>query len=300
MDNKKHQPDIKFLCEKCQFKCVKKGDYTRHNLTDKHKRLTTIQVPLNTPQKFMCSCGKEYNFMSGLCKHKKKCVAVLISLENDKKDECILKLIKDNQDFKELILKQNEDFKEQTRMLVELCKEKSVVVNTNTVNNNNKFNLNVFLNEKCKNAMNIMDFVKLIKIDFGDLEKVGKLGFVEGISQLMIKELKCIDIYKRPIHCCDLKREIIYVRDEDKWEKDSDDKIKIKSAIRNVAHKNVLMINKWNQKYPESSNIVSVKNDEFNNIVISSMGGTIQHETDQFHNKIIKNVAKEFTINKDY
>jgi hypothetical protein len=238
--------------------------------------------------------------MSGLCKHKKKCVAVLISLENDKKDECILKLIKDNQDFKELILKQNEDFKEQTRMLVELCKEKSVVVNTNTVNNNNKFNLNVFLNEKCKNAMNIMDFVKLIKIDFGDLEKVGKLGFVEGISQLMIKELKCIDIYKRPIHCCDLKREIIYVRDEDKWEKDSDDKIKIKSAIRNVAHKNVLMINKWNQKYPESSNIVSVKNDEFNNIVISSMGGTSQHETDQFHNKIIKNVAKEFTINKDY
>jgi hypothetical protein len=212
----------------------------------------------------------------------------------------MLKLIKDNQDFKTLILQQNKDFKEQTKMLIEMCGKEKTVINTihNTnSNNNNKFNLNVFLNEKCKNAMNIVDFVNSMKIDFTDLENVGKYGFIDGISKLIIRELKCIDIYKRPIHCSDLKREILYVKDSNKWEKEKDSKDKITGAIKLVAHKNVMLIPNWSQKYPECSNSVSSKNRDLNRIVIA-IGENSADNAPLIHSKIIKNLAKEIIINK--
>ena len=323
MDNKKHQnANVKFTCDPCAFKCCKKGDYQRHILTAKHKRINGIKEDTqNTstvvdddeeikPEKFSCVCGKEYIYMSGLCKHKKKCsgatsssVSSITSHHTETETantEFMLKLIKDNQDFKTLILQQNKDFKEQTKMLIEMCGKEKTVINTvhNTnSNNNNKFNLNVFLNEKCKNAMNIVDFVNSMKIDFTDLENVGKYGFIDGISKLIIRELKCIDIYKRPIHCSDLKREILYVKDSNKWEKEKDTKDKITGAIKLVAHKNVMLIPNWSQKYPECSNSVSSKNRDLNRIVIA-IGENSADNAPLIHSKIIKNLAKEIIINK--
>jgi hypothetical protein len=307
MDNKKTSKIIyKFNCESCNFKCVKKGDYSRHLTTSKHTRIMEdnikIKIVAPPPTKPKCVCGKEYTFMSGLCKHKKRCEKANetenISISNN---ELLMKIIQDNNEFKTLLIKQNDEINEQKKIIMDLCKEKTIIMNTTTNNTttNNRFNINLFLNEQCKNAMNIMEFVNSMKIDLVDLENLGKLGFIEGISKLMIRELKCMDIYKRPIHCSDTKRETIYVKDENKWEKENENKSKIKCAIKKVAHKNVLLIPSWRDKFPYSNNEMSKKNDEFNNIIISTMGGNTTEEDNEFHNKIIKNVIKEINIKQN-
>lgn len=308
MDNKKtSKTSFKFSCENCNFKCVKKGDYSRHLTTSKHTRImednAKIKIVEPPATKHKCVCGKEYSFMSGLCKHKKRCDQATETSENISisNNDLLMKIIQDNNEFKTLLIKQNDEIKEQKKIIMDLCKEKTIIMNTTTTNNttNNRFNINLFLNEQCKNAMNIMEFVNSMKVDLVDLENLGKLGFIEGISKLMIRELKCIDIYKRPIHCSDTKRETIYVKDENKWEKENENKSKIKCAIKKVAHKNVLLIPSWRAKFPFSINEMSKKNDEFNNIIISSMGGNTSEEDNEFHNKIIKNVIKEINIKQN-
>ena len=304
MDNKKtSKTSFNFYCENCNFKCVKKGDYSRHLTTSKHTRIMedNAKIKIADPPKIKptCVCGKEYMFMSGLCKHKKKCKKAneeteKLSISNN---DLLMKIIQDNNEFKTLLIKQHDEIKEQKQIIMDLCKEKTIIMNTTTNNTtNNRFNISVFLNEQCKNAMNIMEFVNSMKIDLVDLENLGKLGFIEGISKLMIRELKCIDIYKRPIHCSDTKRETIYVKDENKWGKENENKSKIKCAIKKVAHKNVQLIPLWRDKFPYSTNEMSKKNDEFNNIIISTMGGNTSEEDNEFHNKIIKNVIKEINI----
>jgi hypothetical protein len=264
-----------------------------------NNKINIIEPPATKPK---CVCGKEYMFMSGLCKHKKRCEKANESTENISisNNELLMKIIQDNNEFKTLLIKQNDEIKEQKKIIMDLCKEKTIIMNTTTNNTtNNRFNINLFLNEQCKNAMNIMEFVNSMKVDLVDLENLGKLGFIEGISKLMIRELKCMDIYKRPIHCSDTKRETIYVKDENKWEKENENKSKIKCAIKKVAHKNVQLIPLWRDKFPYSNNEMSKKNDEFNNIIISTMGGNTIEEDNEFHNKIIKNVIKEINIKQN-
>jgi hypothetical protein len=198
--------------------------------------------------------------------------------------------MKENSEFKNLMIDQN-------KQMIELAKN-SGNNNNNTTNNN--FNLNFFLNETCKNAMNIMDFVNQLNVSTNDLEETGRLGFAEGISKIFINGLKNIDIPVRPIHCSDFKRETLYIKDDNQWNKETDDKIVLTKAIKHVSRrdKNMKQISEWTKTHPEYNDSESRQNDKYLNIVKESMSGSSQEETNKNYNKIIKNIVKETVINK--
>ena len=283
-----HVQQMRYMCKKCNYNTSRKSQYQRHLLTNKHKKYNLEEQHKN---KFVCCCGKQYNYLTGLCKHKKLCN--FIHIDNNVDKDVIFQLLKQNEDFKMLVIEQN-------KALLNVCKNASVPQNITNINNiNNKtFNLNVFLNEKCKDAMNIMEFVDSLKIQLSDLEIVGKLGFVEGISNIIVKNLKALDIHKRPVHCSDSKRETIYVKDNDKWEKDNNDKNKLRKAIKYIAHKNSKMLPEFKEKYPDCVYSNSKKADQYNKLIIEAMGGKGDNDYEKEY-KIIKNIAKEVIIDKN-
>ena len=295
----------KFICEICDFKCCKESEFNRHSMTRKHKMLTNTneKVPKNAEKNYACDCGKKYKHMSSLCKHKKNCDGVkkihtekniVVSETNEKLDhESLIKeLMKQNNEFKTMLIEQN-------TKIMELAKEGKYITNNNNTTNNNNFNLNFFLNEQCKDALNIMDFINQLQLNTTDLDMVGRLGYSEGISKLFIRGLKELDVFKRPIHCSDLKREVLYVKDKDSWEKDNEEKNKMKTAIKYIAAKNFKQINEWREKNPESDDYDSQRHMDYHQIVIHSMGGSTKEEDEKHYNKIIKNVAQEVTIDKN-
>jgi hypothetical protein len=200
-------------------------------------------------------------------------------------------LIKQNTDLQNLIMNQQNS-------VLELCKNGIYNNNNNTTNSHNKtFNLNMFLNETCKNAMNISDFMNSIQLQLSDLESVGELGYVNGISNIIIKNLKELDITQRPIHCTDVKREIIYVKDKDKWEKEGEQNELMVGFVKNVANKNIRMLNEFKKKYPDCCKYESKYSDYYSKLIIEAMGGTGGSDEDK-HAKIIKKICKEVTIDK--
>jgi hypothetical protein len=196
-----------------------------------------------------------------------------------------------------MLIKQNTQLIEQNAELV-----KNGTHNTtnshNTISNNKTFNLQFFLNETCKDAMNIMDFVDSIKLQLTDLEKVGKIGYVEGISNIINTNLKALDVTQRPIHCTDNKREVLYVKDEDKWEKEAEEKEKMRKVIKMVTNKNIKMLSKFKDVHPDCEKSISKYSDEYNKIVIESFGGSGDNDLEK-ENKIIRNISKTVTINKE-
>jgi hypothetical protein len=305
--NPKKTPN--FFCEKCNFISFNKKDYTRHLETKKHKSnhiggFSNTKNPKKTPHDYSCACGKIYKDNSGLWRHKKKCeFAQIINNEynNDKellydselvdKELLIKYLMKENTEFKDMLMEQN-------KAVLKVCEKTTSSINNSNINSNNKmFNLNVFLNEECKDAMNIMDFVNSLNINLSDLESVGKLGYVEGISSIIVKNLKALDIKKRPVHCSDSKREILYVKDENKWEKDNIEKNKLRKVIKHVAHKNSRILPEFKAKYPDCIYSESRKSNQYNKIIIETMGGSGDDDNIK-ENKIIKNIAKEVIIEK--
>jgi hypothetical protein len=306
-DEKKSKKSFFFHCKNCDFKCSKQSNYIKHLITQKHKRITKgLQMDdtgifFEMDKKYLCECGREYKYRQGLWKHKQKCenyegekkMPEKSELEDKNLDkELILSLVQQNSEFKELIIEQAKEFQKQ---IIELTKNKSVI---NNINNTNNFNLNMFLNEKCGNAMNIMDFVNSLKLQLDDLDNTAKLGYVNGISKIFLRGLNELDVYKRPIHCSDLKRETLYIKDNNIWEKDNDKK-KFKKAIQNIANKNLKQINEWVKVNPESRNIETTKHDEYMKILSKCTGGTDKEEDEQFFNKIIKNVTREIVIDKN-
>lgn len=287
----------KFICEKCSFKCSKKSNFATHLTTRRHQMLTCY-LQKKSDSDFKCDCGRNYKHRQSLHKHQKECKNLKVcNLPNETPEpsstqiEKLTNLIFD-------VVKQNQELQKQ---VLELSKEKSIITNSNnnTTNNNNKFNLNFFLNEQCKDAMNIMDFVKSLTLQLSDLERVGKVGYAEGISKVFVNGLKDLDVFKRPIHCSDLKREILYVKDKGIWEKENEENTKIKLAIKHIAHKNVQQISDWQQENPLYTDPESTVNEEYMKIVNHSMGGFTEKEDETNYNKIIKNVAKEVVIQKE-
>ena len=287
-----------YFCEKCELKTNNKKDYEKHLLTSKHKRLTNVNdLVTDFPQKkqnyiFICkNCNKEYKSRVGLWKHTKTCKIEKTHEINDSvdRDQLILMLIKQNSE----LIKETSEFK---NIMMEVIKNGTHNNNNNTTNSHNKsFNLNFFLNETCKDAMNIMDFVDSIKIQLSDLEKVGKIGFVEGISNIIVKNLNSLDESKRPVHCTDSKREVMYVKDENKWEKENETKVKLRKAIKYVAHKNTKMLKEFRLKNPDCLKSTSKVSDQYNKLVMEAMGGKGDNDLEK-EDKIIKNIAKEVTI----
>ena len=302
-------PNIKskFYCNFCDYGTSKKSSYTDHLSSLKHqKSINGKQISNKTLPKicseFICQiCDKKYKDYSGLWRHKKKCKEPNNSVnETVDKDQLILMLIKQNSE----LIKETTSFKnmimEQQNMMLEICKNgtNNTTTNNNNTNSHNKtFNLQFFLNETCKDAMNIMDFVETIKVQLGDLEKVGQIGYVEGISNIIVKNLNSLDETKRPVHCTDVKREVLYVKDEDKWEKENKDKQKLRKVIKEVAYKNSKMLKEFKSKHPDCDKSDSRFSDQYNKLIIEAMGGKGDNDLEK-EDKIIKNIAKNVTIDK--
>ena len=293
-----------YCCIYCHFNTSKITDYKRHLETKKHIGNTMATSGNQNLEKILhtCeNCNKTYNDRTGLWKHKKNCKTKKYSdSETSDKDQLILMLIKQNTDlikesseFKNIIIAQNTSTQ---NIMLEVIK--TGTHNTTTTNSHNKaFNLNFFLNETCKDAMNIMDFVDSIKLQLNDLEKVGELGYVEGISNIIVKNLKELDVNKRPVHCTDKKRETMYIKDEDKWEKDEEG-LKLHKVVRKVACKNQNLIPKFKEKHPDCGKYNSKFSDQYNKIVVESMGGTGDNDYEK-EEKIIKNISKQVFIDKE-
>jgi hypothetical protein len=292
---------MNFYCKKCDYGTCRKSSFDDHILSSKHQKCSNGNNPEtngNENLQKICNsthlcenCKKEFKNRSGLWKHKQKCKSKEESdQENNKKsdesknEELINYLIKENQEFKNLIL--------------EIVKKDTYNNTTNTTTNshNKAFNLQFFLNETCKDAMNIMDFVESIKLQLSDLERVGELGYVEGISNIIIKNLKELDVSQRPVHCTDKKREIMYIKDENKWEKDEEQK-KMHKVVRKVADKNARMILKYKEAHPDCGTYHSKFSDQYNKIIVEAMGGSGDNDFEK-EEKIIRNVSKIITVDK--
>ena len=283
-----------FICLDCDYKCNKHSEYKKHILTLKHKNRTNLnnfeQKISENLQKYICKkCNKKCNARNSLWYHEKKCL-----LQEDTEEAIIKQTEPNNDDLISYLIKENQEFK---NLILEIVKKDTY--NTNTTNNilNNKtFNLNLFLNETCKDAMNIMDFVESIKLQLSDLERVGEIGYVEGISNIIIKNLKELDISQRPVHCTDKKRETIYIKDEDKWEKDEEQK-KMHKVIKKVADKNARLVLKYKELHPDCSTYNSKYSDQYNKIIIEAMGGSGDNDLEK-EEKIIRNISKTIGIDK--
>jgi hypothetical protein len=282
-----------FICEKCDYKCCRKSDYNKHLTTTKHKN--NDEQLHQTQKKYTCSCGKEYSFRQGLYLHKKKCKKNEENTVSENNNNPQTNEIQELKEFMKYLMKENSDLK---NMMFDVIKNGTHNTTNNTNSHNKTFNLNVFLNETCKDAMNIMDFVDSIKVQLTDLEKVGKIGYVEGISNIIVKNLNSLDENKRPVHCTDSKREVMYVKDEDKWEKENENKQKLRKAIKHVAHKNSKMLKEFKTKYPDCEKSESKFSDQYNKLIVEAMGGKGDNDLEK-EDKIMKNIAKEVIINKD-
>ena len=298
----------KYSCDICEYITANKKDHDKHLLTAKHVKLTLANANGDEKiPKHCCSiCNKKYESRNGLWKHSKNCKNENNNDEILDNEQIIIMLIKQNSE----LIKESIDFKsimiEQQNIVLELIKKdnNSNISNSNnnsynTINSNNKaFNLNFFLNETCKDALNIGEFVDSIKVQLSDLETFGHSGYVEGVSKILIKNLNELDTCKRPIHCSDSKRDTLYIKDDDKWSKENDEKLVIKKAIKDVANKNIRQIPAWTNLNPDCKKSDSRKNDQYLKIVMNSMSGGSNEEQSNNIEKIIKNVTKSVIIDK--
>jgi len=290
--------DKNYYCFFCDFTTSKKTNYDKHSQTQKHIRNTLATNGNNktAENNLQCNiCNKIYLDRTGLWRHKKKCIYSkenkCIEFGDDKNntENLITYLVKENSDFKQMLIDQN-------KQMIEMAKTTGNY-NINNNSHNKTFNLQLFLNETCKNAMNITDFVDSLQLQLSDLEKIGEVGYIEGISNIIIKNLNALDVTERPIHCTDKKRETMYIKDEDKWEKENENKIKMHKMVRKVANKNITLITKFREKYPDYKKCNSKVSDQFNKIIIESMGGSGDNDFEK-EEKIIKKIAKEVFVDK--
>jgi ribosomal protein L37AE/L43A len=297
-----------FHCEKCHYTTCKKTDFSKHLQTVKHSRHTlATEMSQNTKLHICQLCNKQYHDRTGLWKHKKTCD--INNTNNTNLKELVLEVIhqnnehhndtNNNNDLIQYLINENKEFK---NLILEISKKDTISNITNTINSNNKsFNINFFLNETCKDAMNMSDFINSLTLQLSDLENVGKLGFVDGISNIIIKNLEALEVEKRPVHCCDAKRETMYIKDHDKWEKEDNELKQMRELVRYVRDKNISMVNTWRDMYPECVKSDSKKTTQYNNIYMEAFGGETGGEKGtklEKEEKIISRIAKSVIINK--
>jgi hypothetical protein len=276
-------------CELCDYMTCKLSDYKKHLLTDKHKKRENetfeTEMKQNVAKNLQCICGICFNSRTTLWRHKKVC-------KSENNFEAVQhKSLNDN----ELIIM----LVQQNKELLEIVKNGTTNHSHNTTNSHNKsFNLQFFLNETCKNAMNITDFVNNMKLELDDLENTGRTGYVEGISKIVIKNLNKLEQHMRPLHCSDQKREVLYIKNNNEWTKETEEKPILTKAIKTIANENIKQISKWRDNYPDCTKSDSKKNDLYLKIVSNSMNGLTKEESENNINKIITNVAKNVIIEK--
>lgn len=282
MTHKTPKNPLEYSCENCDFKCCNKKDFKRHLATEKHKMMTNVddKMPEN-PKAYICECGKSYKYRQGLSVHKKKCnikqteSLSIMNSENKIDANLVLELIKQNRELQQQLISTN-------------------TINNNTTNNNNqKFNINVFLNETCKDAINFSDFIENIQVSHDDLENNARLGFVDGMTKIIRENLQQYTLHERPIHCTDVKRDKMYIRDENKWEKEQEIVQKtIHNGIRELSIKSMGSLNDWKQDNPEYDDVES----DFSNKCILIQKETLSLGAPEKYSKVAHNLAKESKI----
>ena len=329
MDNKKSSKKVpEFYCELCNYTSTRKSQFERHLSTAKHKRiimdnkkvpnedLNVAQIPIKSM--FACVCGRSFKYASGLCKHRKKCYFFLPHVQESVYDNqfepkskpksksaaekdtssqisdsefknMFLEMVQKNGELQTMLMKQNENHHEE-------IKEMIPKIGSNN-NNTNKFNINIFLNEQCKDAINLMDFINTLHIGLGDLEVTGKRGYIEGITNILMKGLNELDTSKRPIHCTDLKREILYVKDNNEWGKENLNNEKMKRAIKHIGLNNMKQIDSWVKEHPDSLYSENGTSKEYNEIVQNSICESDEQQ-EKYADRIIKNVARNILLDK--
>jgi hypothetical protein len=280
--------------------------------------LNNLEQEYAQTDKFICKiCYKSYKARNSLWYHEQKCKQIEEPLENDENTildpssneikvltTLVIELVKNNTELQKQtteLHKQNKDFQKQTndlqKQMIDVCQKiqpaNNTVINSNNTTNNKTFNLQFFLNEECKDAMNMSEFINSIQLKLSDLENIGKLGYVQGMSNIIIKELNATDMYKRPVHCSDAKRETLYVKEENKWEKEGLDNNKMIKAVHDVDKKNYIMLNKWKESHPKYLDGQSKQCDEYMKLMSKIMDG----DKENVH-KVIKRIAKEVLIDK--
>jgi hypothetical protein len=313
-DDKKHH---NYECSICDYICCRKYELERHFLSKKHEsRKMETMFPKNATfcdncdEKYICECGIKYKTRSGLWKHKKTCKnetyckdinkeESIQSIPNEELLKIIMTQVNNSKDMQELQMETQKMFIEFMKTQQNQQQEQKLIlnnstnINSNNNNNNKSFNLQIFLNEKCKDAMNITDFVEQIKGSIEDIESIGNLGFVEGVSKIFIRELKSLGVYNRPVHCTDVKRDNLYVKDGDKWEKENEEKAKMLKAIKNITKRNLVALPLWKKENPFYADSSSKQSDVYNRILME----LVTDEKKSF-DKVIKNVSKSIVIDK--
>ena len=298
---------VTYVCQPCDYTTCRKSQYTRHLSTAKHQTNcfstnSNNLVPKSSKPLICTNCNKGYKERTGLWYHQQKCYPPIVANTDASNNfvidkELVMSILKLNSD----IIKENSELKNMMMTTQNQMMEviKTGTHNTTTTNSHNKtFNLQFFLNETCKNAMNIMDFVDSLKLQLNDLERMGEIGFVNGMSNIIIKNLQNLDVTERPVHCTDQKREVIYVKDEGKWDKEEETKPKLRKAIKHIAHKNAKLIGEFKEKNPDYKTCASKISTQYNTMVIEAMGGIGSNDSTN-ENKIIKRISKEIMVEKE-
>jgi hypothetical protein len=311
-----------YECIDCNFKCSKQSNYNQHINTRKHnlERNGNLWKQKNAT----CTvCSKIFKTASGLWKHKKKCnVEPQLNIGSNEDiqptpfkydtTDVVLQLLTQNQEFKKLIIEQQQENQKQQQenqklhiesqklqsQLIEAVKDGgNTINNNNTTNNNQKFNLNFFLNTTCKDALNMSEFIENMEIGFKDIENIGKNGYVSGMTDMILSRIKELDVTKRPLHCTDLKRETMYIKDNDEWCKDTPENSKLHQTIKCVAKRNYATIPLWRENYPECQDWNHPKYD-FCVDMMRNILGDIGDEQTKLDNKVIRNLSKHIVVNK--
>lgn len=299
-DEKSSKKDKIFTCKNCNYFTSRKSQYERHLLTAKHKNLhnTDEKVPLE-PKLFVCICGKSYKHRQSLFTHQSKCTYEPAKneevIQTSVSQETILEVFKKQQQANnEMMLKQQDQISQLTNALKDITPKlgNNNTTNSNNTNNTNQFNINVFLNEDCKNAINMSDFIKSIEVSLEQLDLTKTKGLEKGITQVIMDNMNKLSIHERPLHCTDTKRETLYIKDHDKWEKDKD-KTKIKEVIKKASNKNYTALKKWEEANP------NYMDDEAKQIYYAKAMSAAGKPIDGVDEKIIKNVCKQTYVKED-
>ena len=311
----------KFCCINCNYYTSNSKDYNKHLGTAKHQ----VSVGLNTLEQknpntsdvlFNCNCGKTYNARNSLWYHKQKCTGIAtttaekstpLPVDDHLQMTLILELVKQNQEFKDMLMQQSSQMIEQNKTMIEVAKNSQIsntinnnISNSNNNSNNKTFNLQFFLNETCKDAMNMKDFIKSLELSLPELEKMGEVGFAEGMSRVFVNRLNSLDVTKRPIHCSDVKREIIHIKDDNKWERDNANLDRLRKIIKQLTHKNILRVDDWKKANQGCTEYNSRKNEQYLRINMEAIGPVDETDEKRDFGKIIRRVAESTAIDKKY
>jgi len=281
---------VSYYCECCDFNTKNRYDFNKHNQTKKHK-LSFIVFQKN--DSILSEQIEESTILQ--IPHQSSSNIVQSSNNNGITTDIVMELLKQNKEIQNSLVEQN---KELQNTLMEMSKQNKVINTTTNNITNNQFNLNVFLNEDCKNALNIGDFVDSLKLTVSDIEETGKLGYTQGLTRIFVKALKDLDVNMRPFHCTDIKRETVYIKDQDNWEKENAEKTKLRNVLKQIARKNLKMLPEWQEKNPDFKYLDTPENEKFMQISLSSLGSEYKDEQDKMEEKIIRNVLKEVVLEK--